>query len=75
MNPTKIIPGDRNLPVPSADAALAASLRAPTLAARDGSHGDAMVWMPEMAAVRWDVGFVILVTFVVAVLLAVEHHG
>ena len=55
MDPTKISPGDRNLPVPSADAAPAAYQRAPTLMAGVGSHGEVRVWAPEIAAIRWRV--------------------
>ena len=52
MNPTRIIPGDSNLPVPYADAAPLAHQRAPTLMAGDGSHSEVRVWAPEMALIR-----------------------
>ena len=52
MNPTKIIPGDQNLPVPTGATAPEAHQRAPTLMVGDGSHGETRVWSPDMRVIR-----------------------
>ena len=62
MNPTKLIPGDRSLPIPAGDSAPEAHQRAPTLMAGDGSHGEVRVWSPDVTALRrcawgWRAGF------------------